>query len=90
MGVAKELAAHLKRQKKMFWQRTQKGQSSNQIVTMFIANYSTVKPADRGKNAWTFWQKAYPTLFTVKQARLPDKRTVVVFYPIDEEPEDVD
>ena len=30
LGVANELAAHLKRVKKMFWQRTQKGQSSNQ------------------------------------------------------------
>ena len=81
MGVAKELAAQLKRVNRMFWQRTQKGQSSNQIVTMFLTKFSTVKPADKGKNAWTFWQKAYPNLFTVKPAKLPNGKAVIVFTP---------
>ena len=61
--VANELAQQLKRVPYMFWQRTQKGQSSNQIVTLFLNRWPGVKPADKGKHAWQFWQKAFPSLF---------------------------
>ena len=89
-GVANALADQLRRVKKMFWMRTQRGQTANQIVTEFLKKQPGVKPADRGKNAWAFWQKAYPTKFEVKQARTTAGRQVIVFTPLDEEMDDLE
>ncbi len=49
--VANELAAQLKRAKKMFWQRTQKGQHTNQIEATFLNKFPVVNPGVKGKNA---------------------------------------
>ena len=73
----------------MFWKKTQKGQGPEHVVTEFLKRFSTVKPKDRETKQYTFWQKAYPNLFTVKRQRLASGKEVIVFYPIkDEEVED--
>ena len=82
VGDASEQAAQLKRVKRMFWRPTQRGQGPNQIVTLFLRRIPGVKPADRTGGAWKFWQKAYPSKFTVKQARTPKGARVIVFYPV--------
>ena len=75
----------------MFWKRTQKGQTSEHVVTEFLKRFSTVKPKDRETKQYTFWQKAYPNLFTVKPEPLAGtERTVIVFRPKkDEEVDDI-
>ncbi len=45
--AANELAEQLKRVNKMCWQRTQTGQSANQIVTLFLNRFPVVKPVDK-------------------------------------------
>ena len=88
--VADQLAAQLRRVKRMFWRPTQRGQGPNQIVTLWLRRIPEVKPADRTGGAWKFWQKAYPSKFTVKPARTPTGVRVIVFYPVDKDGDEED
>ena len=46
-------------------------------------NSFLIRALDRNKNAWVFWQKAYPSLFTVKRQPLAGTdKFVIVFYPV--------
>ncbi len=54
-------------------------------MTLFLNRFPVVKPADKSKKAWHFWQKAYPSLFTVRPAVTPEGKHVIVFYPKEDE-----